>query len=406
MMNRGPSFNYGGHDYYLTKPESYLGEEKVQMSKSYEIVPNKPTLMTVVVTKTDITFYYDLEKLESVTIPRPVTDCFNQLEGMLVGDTGLTIGQLKFYPKALTKTSIEEIYRQGSTLDEVSTGSEPESLGENEFKKLERSVKKSVSNLERSVEDQEVTAEYNLVMASVENNRNNLNARALSPSHPIGRIQMNQTVFTDNSNKTYKVLMKGPWNINVRARTQDEISTRDAKFDGERYWHDDDFPDHSSQSLTYAYWFRNGPVPEGQSAGTFHIAFMNGGWKSDTRCYGLYWETWGIWWDLDGGNPNSAYPLNTDLNESYTKKYYVSDNAWRHIAWTFDMADDTVTYYLDGQVLQKTKWGRPVGEMDCAPANVTIGHRYPGMTYHHPVCQPLTSENHFSALFDCHPMIL
>jgi hypothetical protein len=54
----------------------------------------------------------------------------------------------------------------------------------------------------------------------------------------------------------------------------------------------------------------------------------------------------------------------------------------------FDEDDDTVSYYLDGQFLQKRKWGKPVKEMDCAPANVTVGHRYPGNTYQMDVRTP------------------
>jgi hypothetical protein len=54
----------------------------------------------------------------------------------------------------------------------------------------------------------------------------------------------------------------------------------------------------------------------------------------------------------------------------------------------FDESDDTVAYYLDGKLLQKRKWGKPVKEMDCAPANVTVGHRYPGNTYQWDVRTP------------------
>ncbi len=122
-------------------------------------------------------------------------------------------------------------------------------------------------------------------------------------------------------------------------------------------------------------------VPPGQSWGTFHIAVHTAGPNSDTRCYGLFWETAGIWTDLRDGNPPFAYPLWDELNKSYTKKFQISDTAWRHIAWVFDENDDTVTYYLDGQFLQKRKWGKSVKQMDCAPANVTVGHRYPGNTY-------------------------
>jgi hypothetical protein len=379
---RGPSWNYGGHDYYLTNSGTYNGEEKVSMSNNTEIVPNTPALMTIVVTQTSVTFYRNLDVLGVVNISRPVTDCFNSLEGIFIGDTGLKIGQLRFFPKALSITSIEEIYLQGSTLDDVSTGSMAAQLQESETQKMAREVQSTVSAIDRTVKDQQPQQEFNQVLTSIESVKQNLAKRTQSPEMPLGRINMSTTLVTDPvSKRQYTQLLNGPWLLNSRKLTSSDRANG-ASFDGERYWHENDFPKSAGTGINYAYWFRNGPVPEGQTQGTFHIAYHTAGPSSDTRCYGLFWETAGIWTDLKGGNPPYAYPLWDELNKSYTKKFQVSDSAWRHLAWVFDENDDTVTYYLDGQVLQKRKWGKPVKEMDCAPANVTVGHRYPGNTYH------------------------
>ncbi len=365
------------------------------MINSTEIVPNTPALMTIVVTQTTVSFYRNLDVLSVVNISRPVTDCFNSLEGIFVGDTGLKIGQLRFYPKALSITSIEEIYLQGSTLDDVSTGSVATQLQESETQKMAREVQSTVSAIDRTVKDQQPQQEFNQVLTSIESVKQNLAKRTLSPEMPLGRISFNKTLVTDSfAKRDFTQLLTGPWLLNGRKLTASDRANG-AKYDAERYWHDHDFPKSKGTGINYAYWFRNGPVPEGQTQGTFHIAYHTAGAESDTRCYGLFWETAGIWTDVRGGNPPYAYPLWDELNKSYTKKFQVSDSAWRHIAWVFDENDDTVTYYLDGQFLQKRKWGKSVKEMDCGPANVTVGHRYAGNTYHWDVRTPSLQTYHF-----------
>ena len=378
---------YGGHDYYLTNLSSpFGGQETVTMTNTSEVEPDVANLMTVVVTQENISFFKNLELLETISIKRPITDCFNSLEGMLVGDTGLSIAQLKFYPKALSLTSIEEIYLQGSTLDEISTGSVPETPTETDLQKVERSIQTTVNAIDKTVKDQQPLQEYNSVLSTVEGAIATVVAKTFSPSMPLGRIAMNKTLHSDPSvpGRQHYQLMKGPWHLDMK-KIDDVGKANGATFDGERYWHQDDFPKTAGTGVTYAYWFKNGYTPEDLSWGTFHIAYMTGGTTLDSRCYGLYWETSGIWTDLQGGKPSFAYPLWKDLHKSYTPKFQISDRAWRHIAWVFDENDDTVTYYLDGFPLQKRAWGKSVKEMDCAPANVTIGFRYPGTTYFHPV---------------------
>jgi hypothetical protein len=56
-------------------------------------------------------------------MPRPLTDCGNGGDGLLLGDVGLTLGQLRFYPRALTSANIQELYQYGATFEDISTGS-------------------------------------------------------------------------------------------------------------------------------------------------------------------------------------------------------------------------------------------------------------------------------------------
>ena len=78
-------------------------------------------LLTVIVNETHAIFYRDIKMLGIKRMPRPVTDCFNDQGGVLVGDADMELGQLRFYPKALTFANIEEIFGFGSTLADIST---------------------------------------------------------------------------------------------------------------------------------------------------------------------------------------------------------------------------------------------------------------------------------------------
>ena len=42
-----------------------------------------------------VTFYRNLEKVGDTSMPRQLTDCFNGLEGVLLGDAGLQLGQVR-----------------------------------------------------------------------------------------------------------------------------------------------------------------------------------------------------------------------------------------------------------------------------------------------------------------------
>lgn len=107
--NDGPQLHYGAHDFYDRTDSLMKRQEVVGLGSSVPFQSEHFALMTVVVAGEDDSFYKNLELQGSAKMPRPVTDCFNNLEGVLVGDTGMTIAQLRFYPQAMTLSSIEEV---------------------------------------------------------------------------------------------------------------------------------------------------------------------------------------------------------------------------------------------------------------------------------------------------------
>jgi len=124
----------GAHDFFPTETTAQTQPEKA-LSKTYgrqQIVmmttphpakfpSGKITLLTVVINNSHASFYHNIDTLETVSMPRPMTDCFNNQEGILVGDTGMELGQLRFYPRALSTANVKEIFQYGSTLEDLAT---------------------------------------------------------------------------------------------------------------------------------------------------------------------------------------------------------------------------------------------------------------------------------------------
>ena len=57
------------------------------------------TLMTMVVTKTNVTFFRGVETVAVLELELPLSDCFSP-NGLHVGENGLTLGNVMFYPCA------------------------------------------------------------------------------------------------------------------------------------------------------------------------------------------------------------------------------------------------------------------------------------------------------------------
>ena len=175
----GPQLHFGAHDYFSTSsgsPIDGLAQHAVRLDGTAALRSGEQRLLTMVVTEDNVTFYQDLDVLGVVEMPRPMTDCYDGDE-VLLGSAGLQISQvgickshlpmfklfrclriqfaqrsnsrcismlelfkanaasaryphtefhsktlqLRFYPRALETSRIEEIFRAGSTLQDIST---------------------------------------------------------------------------------------------------------------------------------------------------------------------------------------------------------------------------------------------------------------------------------------------
>eukprot|EP00961_Rhodomonas_salina_P215418 2909516-Rhodomonas_salina.1 len=106
-------FDFGAHDY----GGADRGQESVLSSAA---TLRELHMQTVVVNQTHIMFYVNAELNSAASLSRPVTDC--AMESLEVGDVGMSIGEVVFYPTALSRAKIEEIYIGGMTLEGIATG--------------------------------------------------------------------------------------------------------------------------------------------------------------------------------------------------------------------------------------------------------------------------------------------
>eukprot|EP00961_Rhodomonas_salina_P215417 2909515-Rhodomonas_salina.1 len=106
-------FDFGAHDYGGID----RGQESVLSSAA---TPRELHMQTVVVNQTHIAFYVNAQLTDAVSLSRPITDC--AMESLEVGDVGMSIGEVVFYPKALSQSKIEEIYIGGMTLEAIASG--------------------------------------------------------------------------------------------------------------------------------------------------------------------------------------------------------------------------------------------------------------------------------------------
>jgi hypothetical protein len=119
----GPELHYGAHDFFPGSSNSSGAslQEQVGLHSMMAIPADTDMLLTMIVTGGQVVFYRDLDLLGASPLPRKFTDCANNTEGILIGEAGLTLGQVRFYPEALGFLHIQEIFEGGATLADIST---------------------------------------------------------------------------------------------------------------------------------------------------------------------------------------------------------------------------------------------------------------------------------------------
>ena len=124
----GQALHYGAHDFFATSAEMRrmrAEQVEIRLREPTEVREGEYSMLTMIINGTHVSFFMNMQELGSRPMPRALTDCSNGGEGILLGDSGLTIGQLRFHPRALSRANIQELIQYGATFEDISTGSEP-----------------------------------------------------------------------------------------------------------------------------------------------------------------------------------------------------------------------------------------------------------------------------------------
>eukprot|EP00961_Rhodomonas_salina_P034605 465906-Rhodomonas_salina.4 len=69
---------------------------KVGLSTPGSLMAEQFHMLTMVVDQSKVHFYRNTDYLGAAHLPRPVTDCFNDGEGLLVGESGMDLSLVRF----------------------------------------------------------------------------------------------------------------------------------------------------------------------------------------------------------------------------------------------------------------------------------------------------------------------
>ncbi len=138
------------------------------------------------------------------------------------------------------------------------------------------------------------------------------------------------------------------------------------------------FPIFKGTGMTLALWFRNCDPGEEVLCGTYLLSATHGDVNTTAACWGVWVQNNGMYFENANTDPNYFY-----LVDFMMDRHTMTHKAWRHLAFVWDAADDSLSVYLDGELGTKTAWGSKVAEMDCSLVSeasgnyVTLGHDLP-----------------------------
>jgi hypothetical protein len=284
--------------------------------------------------------------------------------------------QVAFYPFALQSSQQQEIMRYGEILEKLVTSSylrafetEDGAGGNDHSEHVE--ILTRLRDLQQGAAQQRVD---DAVVASATRQIMLNDSMNLTPAAPHGIIIAdNATRHDATTGRDYYSLFKSK-----AVLTKPTVEDDDDRLEGPRVL--DRVPSFDGSGVTFTWWHRH---PTAQQC----LAVDN------SRCMVtlLYaHNARGTCWSL------SVLPDGIQLENSRGKdfKYQYSEpfmdehhalNAalmpkWRHLALTLNALDDSASYYVDGILGWKGKWGSAVAAAECAEHKIAFGRKYPAWT--------------------------
>lgn len=282
----GPGLHYAGHDYFPASPtfppEGAGRQIEIELHERRGFQSGEFALLTLAVTGSEVVFYENTRELGRTRLVAPLSDCLNDGVGVLTGEAGMEIGDLRFHPVQLTGQLIEELLFNGGSLGDFSSGSQPAVLKISEIEALHGSVTSSISDLDKHSATRKVSSD---IKAVIDRNlqgaasSGSASGYSESPPAPLGDIAANQTSIVDvNTNREYHSLYMGPGRLTETRTIETHRFIKDA-------------PLFTGTGATLSFWYRAPDCSDPTDAcGVFLFSAFEGTPASAQRCWTLWLE--------------------------------------------------------------------------------------------------------------------
>ena len=162
-------------------------------------------------------------------------------EGVLIGSPGIELGQLRFYPKVLKPSDIEEIYEFGSQMSDMATGSEPTDAAETGLLAIQRSVTGEVKKVNSLVGARQSDVQVDLIAQAVDSENALATISYASPPMPLGDTdseswdvvtRMHMELDDPVTGRKYLQIASGPHRLTETSDADSRYLSNVPNFDG------------------------------------------------------------------------------------------------------------------------------------------------------------------------------
>jgi len=352
----GPELHYGGHDFLPRKyPHDRTQDEgglRIDLPTPYLLEPGVQHMLSMVIQPTNVSFFANTLLIGTAQLPRPVTDCFNSEEGLFLGAAGLDVGALRFYPKALSQTELQNMYENGGLIRDLSRGSHPSEADAVEENLSNKRMAGKFEDVRFDIHDQKRAQEVSSILDSMEQLVGGSSVAAhSSPEAPRGDIPANTTLFVDTEiGRDYYSLFLGPGRL---TSTAGENVSNHRKLSGVPSW--------NGTGMSLSFWYRH---PPGCTEWACGLSLFE---SRDDRDQVQGKTCWSVWLNGRGiGFTNPAGGKDVFYREDVHQDFALSGNTiWRHIALVFDESTNAASYFLDGSLVLEHPWTTDIRTADC-----------------------------------------
>jgi hypothetical protein len=407
---------FGAHDFRGGMYDTSLQEIVLSTAENNPVATgDRLHMVALVANKTTVSFYTDAKLQSAVPLRRPITDCSGRT--LIVGDNDIPrFGDITFFPRELSTQEMVEIRSSGFTFESLAAGKMPSSPETTQF-----DTSRAVQAAEFvKAQGERIVAEQNLAIESTLSRQVTISTHSSSSSvDPAAKITVPNvfgcpdvpifnkttschimsnftTYYTDTrttGGKEYLPMIQ-PTYLPTGYHPTDRMLL-DHLYNKEflRY-NATEWPSFCGQSATFSMWIENWETTDSRS--TIFARYPEG--TSKRKAGSWFWQL-----DQDpGGTLICVGQIPVIESVAYWKCVTppvrlngMYRNSRRHLAMVLNHQDDTIKFYLDGEIVGTLSagdsdgfpWisdslGSGVGRLDCKlnekNGYTALGHRVAG----------------------------